>query len=237
LVAHDFNPSPWEAEAGRLQSLRPVWSTEWAPGQPEKPCLEKFLKRKKRSKLGRKEFIQLTLPHCCSSPLKPQKVRTQELMQKPWRAVTDLLPLACSDYSYRTPPTMGWALLASITNWENALQLENGGISSPVITPACVKFIHKTSQYTWLYRETLYSKKEKEREKERKKERKKRRKKERKKEREKERKKERKGKEREKEKELTICKRENYNFWVSIKILCRQFCTEFVEVYLKNKTK
>ena len=34
VVAHTFNPSIREAEAGRLLSSRPAWSTE-------KPCLEK----------------------------------------------------------------------------------------------------------------------------------------------------------------------------------------------------
>jgi hypothetical protein len=34
MVAHAFNPSTWEAEAGRFLSLRPAWSTEWVPGQP-----------------------------------------------------------------------------------------------------------------------------------------------------------------------------------------------------------
>jgi hypothetical protein len=34
MVAHAFNPSTWEAEAGRFLSLRPAWSTEWVPRQP-----------------------------------------------------------------------------------------------------------------------------------------------------------------------------------------------------------
>ena len=34
MVAHAFNPSTWEAEAGGFLSLRPAWSTEWVPGQP-----------------------------------------------------------------------------------------------------------------------------------------------------------------------------------------------------------
>jgi hypothetical protein len=46
----------------------------------------------------RKGFIQLTLPHCCSSPRKSalelKQVRKQELMQGPWRDV--LYWLACS---------------------------------------------------------------------------------------------------------------------------------------------
>jgi hypothetical protein len=28
VVAHTFNPSTWEAEAGRSLSSRPAWSTE-----------------------------------------------------------------------------------------------------------------------------------------------------------------------------------------------------------------
>jgi hypothetical protein len=28
VVVHAFNPSSWEAEAGRFLSLRPAWSTE-----------------------------------------------------------------------------------------------------------------------------------------------------------------------------------------------------------------
>jgi hypothetical protein len=34
VVAHIFNPSTWEAEAGRFLSLRPAWSTEHVPSQP-----------------------------------------------------------------------------------------------------------------------------------------------------------------------------------------------------------
>ena len=34
VVAHAFNPSSWEAEAGGFLSSRPAWSTERGPGQP-----------------------------------------------------------------------------------------------------------------------------------------------------------------------------------------------------------
>jgi hypothetical protein len=34
VVGHAFNPSTWEAEAGRFLSLRPAWSTKWVPKQP-----------------------------------------------------------------------------------------------------------------------------------------------------------------------------------------------------------
>jgi hypothetical protein len=44
-----------------------------------------------KKQLGRKGFIQLTLPYCCSSPRKSglelKQVRKQELMQRPWRDV------------------------------------------------------------------------------------------------------------------------------------------------------
>jgi hypothetical protein len=32
MVAHAFNPSTWEAEAGWFLSSRPAWSTKWVPG-------------------------------------------------------------------------------------------------------------------------------------------------------------------------------------------------------------
>jgi hypothetical protein len=38
MVAHAFNPSTWEAEAGRFLSLRPGLQSEFQDSQ--KPCLE-----------------------------------------------------------------------------------------------------------------------------------------------------------------------------------------------------
>jgi hypothetical protein len=87
---------------------------------------------------GRKGFIQLTLPHCCSSP---KEARTgthtgQEPGSRSWCRshggvlLTGLLPLACSACFLiepkttspgRAPPTMGSSPL--ITNWENAWPL------------------------------------------------------------------------------------------------------------------
>jgi hypothetical protein len=54
VVVHAFNLSTWEAEAGEFLSLRPVWSTEWVPGQPgltqRNPVLEKKTKTKTKNK-------------------------------------------------------------------------------------------------------------------------------------------------------------------------------------------
>jgi hypothetical protein len=44
-----------------------------------------------KKQVGEKGFVQLILPHCCSSPRKSglelKQVRKQELMQRPWRDV------------------------------------------------------------------------------------------------------------------------------------------------------
>jgi major histocompatibility complex class I len=36
MVAHAFNPSNWEAEAGRFLSSRPAWSTQRNPQKTNK---------------------------------------------------------------------------------------------------------------------------------------------------------------------------------------------------------
>jgi hypothetical protein len=51
VVAHTFDSSTWEAEAGRFLSSRPAWSTEWVPGQPglhRETLSRKKPKRKKK---------------------------------------------------------------------------------------------------------------------------------------------------------------------------------------------
>jgi hypothetical protein len=61
-----------------------------------------------KKQLGRKGFIWLILPYCCSSPRKSglelKQVRNQELMQKTWRDVLYCLasPGLFSLLSYRT---------------------------------------------------------------------------------------------------------------------------------------
>jgi hypothetical protein len=63
--------------------------------------------------LGRKGFIRLTLPNCCSSPRKSglelKQVRKQEMMQRPCRDVLYWLvsPGLLSLLSYRTKPRDG----------------------------------------------------------------------------------------------------------------------------------
>jgi hypothetical protein len=52
VVAHAFNPSTWEAEAGEFLSSRPAWSTERVPGQPglHRETLSRKTKKKKKKK-------------------------------------------------------------------------------------------------------------------------------------------------------------------------------------------
>jgi hypothetical protein len=48
VVAHVFNPSTREAEAGGFLSSRPAWSTKWVPGQPG--LYRETLSRKNKNK-------------------------------------------------------------------------------------------------------------------------------------------------------------------------------------------
>ena len=104
-----------------------------------------------RSKLGRKGFIQLTFPRCCSSP---NEVRTgtqagqgagadAEVVDG-WLASPVLLSLLITESKTTSPGmaqlTMGLPFL--IANWENALQLDLMEAPFCVITPACVKLTH-----------------------------------------------------------------------------------------------
>jgi hypothetical protein len=53
VVAHTFNPSTWEAEAGRFLSSKPAWSkSEFQDNQgyTEKPCLKKTKQKTKKNK-------------------------------------------------------------------------------------------------------------------------------------------------------------------------------------------
>jgi hypothetical protein len=62
MVAHAFNPSTWEAEAGRFLSLGPAWSTEWVPGQPG--LYRETLSRKTKNKQTKKNEGQFQ-KHIC----------------------------------------------------------------------------------------------------------------------------------------------------------------------------
>jgi hypothetical protein len=55
VVAHAFNPSTREAEAGGFLSSRPAWSTKWAPGQPGLYRETLSCKNKKKTKKNKKK--------------------------------------------------------------------------------------------------------------------------------------------------------------------------------------
>jgi hypothetical protein len=76
VVAHTFNPSTWEAEAGEFLSSRPAWSTKSFPGQPglyretlsqnnnnnnNKPKTNQPTKQTKKNR----EWESLSLPRVC----------------------------------------------------------------------------------------------------------------------------------------------------------------------------
>jgi hypothetical protein len=57
VVAHAFNLSTREAEAGRFLSSRPAWSTKWVPGQPGLYRETLFQGKKKKKEKKRKKYI------------------------------------------------------------------------------------------------------------------------------------------------------------------------------------
>jgi hypothetical protein len=63
-VAHAFNPSTWEAEAGGFLSSRLAWSTELVPGQPE---------------LHRETLSQKTKNNNNNNNKKPKKKETKKI--------------------------------------------------------------------------------------------------------------------------------------------------------------
>jgi hypothetical protein len=60
-VAHAFNPSTREAEAGGFLSSRPAWSTKWVPGQPGlyRETLSRKNQKKKKKKKKKKLKYQV----------------------------------------------------------------------------------------------------------------------------------------------------------------------------------
>jgi hypothetical protein len=63
VVAHAFNPSTWEAEAGGFLSSRPAWSTEWVPGQPglHRETLSRKKTKQNKTKQNKTKHIYLIL--------------------------------------------------------------------------------------------------------------------------------------------------------------------------------
>jgi hypothetical protein len=73
-VAHAFNPSTWEAEAGRFLSSRPAWSTskfQDSQSYTEKPCLEK-----------EKETTTTTKTKKPNKPKKKKKKKKESIFNK-----------------------------------------------------------------------------------------------------------------------------------------------------------
>jgi hypothetical protein len=56
VVAHDFNPSTREAEAGVSLSSRPTWFTESVSGQ-SRPYLSQKTKNKQTNKQNQTKFL------------------------------------------------------------------------------------------------------------------------------------------------------------------------------------
>jgi hypothetical protein len=95
-VAHAFNPSTREAEAGGFLSLRPAWSTEWVPGQPG--LHRETLSRKNKTKQN-KTWIQ-GLFHEIKLPW-PKNLK----LDRSWATEENLLSLCWMDTATTMTPT------------------------------------------------------------------------------------------------------------------------------------
>jgi hypothetical protein len=64
VVAHDFNPSTQEAEAGGF--LSSAWSTEYVPGQPglHRETLPRKTQKKKKPKQNKGKQLEMQLAVC-----------------------------------------------------------------------------------------------------------------------------------------------------------------------------
>jgi hypothetical protein len=82
VVADIFNPSTWEAEAGRFLSSRPAWSTsefQDSQGYTEKPCLKNTKKeRGGRGREGGREGER-------KKERKKRKEKEKEKKKKEWK--------------------------------------------------------------------------------------------------------------------------------------------------------
>jgi hypothetical protein len=86
VVAHAFNPSVWEAEAGRFLSLRPTWSTDWVLGQSatQRNPVSKNKQTNKQTKKQNKqksESVELETNHIYHVEICPYKQCQKSLIK------------------------------------------------------------------------------------------------------------------------------------------------------------
>jgi hypothetical protein len=109
-VAHAFNPSTREAEAGGSLSSRPAWSTKWVPGQPR--LYRETLSQKKKK-------ILYVIPTSFFVLLFSQilKMRIFWSTSPPWSVCSyNLIPraiLCWGHHTYILPP--GWPQMIKLS--------------------------------------------------------------------------------------------------------------------------
>ena len=91
-----------------------------------------------KKQVGRKGFIQLTFPHCCSSPRKSglelKQVRKQELMQRPGGSNSGVTASGQGTYTVRGGDTLS-GIAARYGTSANALARLNGIQNPNLIYP------------------------------------------------------------------------------------------------------
>jgi hypothetical protein len=117
VVVHAFNPSTWNTEAGRFLSLRPAWSTEWVPGQPE--IYRKILSQKNKQKQKPKNPPHLSGTGETAQWLKAQTSLLEDLNFHHVR----WLPTAYNSSSRGSNDLLSVALLGTTCIWTNSYTL------------------------------------------------------------------------------------------------------------------
>ena len=106
VVAHAFNASTWEAEAGGFLSSRPAWSTKWVPGQPG--LYRETLSRKKNKNKQKKSKQSASINRPCLSSQDKLCVLGRE----------ELSSLELPNPSRVQVSPRFWTLSYNIVNWE-----------------------------------------------------------------------------------------------------------------------
>jgi hypothetical protein len=99
VEVHAFNPSTWEAEAGRFLSLRSAFSTKWIPGQPGlyRETLSWKTKQNKRKVKTEKKNVRLNtwMSTICVPGAQGDQKRTVRSPRTGVWMVVEYLPCGC----------------------------------------------------------------------------------------------------------------------------------------------
>ena len=123
VVAHTFNPSTWEAEAGEFLSSRPAWSTKWVPGQPGL-YRETLSPKTKQTKTNKQKILNLwsfwfTMVNLsrCNSILIKEELLPQRCLKRGsegWTVILNCVPIV---WPQRDPGCFPGSVVLGFSQW------------------------------------------------------------------------------------------------------------------------